>query len=402
MDRESIERALAAVVPKAANIFREIDTARAQGRFADTIPHISELAKPIGDLLSVQPEFSQLDQMMIDFGGVRLPFDPRYFATRFLRFACERGTDGALDWVAKVLGTKEAAALCVRHVYGLKVEKNVWFGDGRVRLIAFEHLPASDHKTAEKAKGISWVDGPYPTEMPASAALVSDVMVRPFFSSSAASAKAESVLLDGLTGLENIASALAVAVGKPVLPGDGWAEYVDRDLEAVRSGRGSMTAREDVRSRFVFDHPFDASSVKAHIEAYIDLPRPAYDIVTIASKRFNQAMRRLSPADKVIDAGVGLEALLGDSEDHGEIIERLSRRAALLIGGDLEQKKGTKNAIKKFYRMRSAAVHTGRLPARKKTDEIISEGLSLGLDIIRKVTALGDLPPWEQWELAGP
>src|SRR5271155_5705930 len=103
MDRASIENALADCLPEATRVLREIDQAWSHGRYAETKPHISELTRPIADLLQAQPEFARTDQMMIDFGGLRMPFAPSHFATRFVRFACERGPGVALDWVAKVL-----------------------------------------------------------------------------------------------------------------------------------------------------------------------------------------------------------------------------------------------------------------------------------------------------------
>src|SRR5579871_3843683 len=75
----------------------------------------------------------------------------------------------------------------------------------------------------------------------------------------------------------------------------------------------------------------------------------------IATARLNLARRRNVIADQAIDGSICLEALLGD--DRFDLTYKLALRAALLVGQGIDDRLKIMETIKRFYRVRSAAVH---------------------------------------------
>jgi Apea-like HEPN len=399
MNREEVEKELTAILPVAAQVIREHAEAKAAGRFPNSNVNFWNLCKGVGVTLSRQPEFS-VSRGYIDFGGAGTPFHPSMFATSFVQFAVERGIDGAFAWVEKIITMKAAQARCIFLVRGVKVEDPVCFAGGKIILMAFDTLPESDHKRAERSKGYVWVDGAFPRDLPASAALMMPLRIDPLFIENIQTSPLQLAIRE----LERIAHALSVVTGHAIIPEQGWAEYLDPDITAAMTGRSWHGGMEEIRPAFLQDHAIDETEAVPFIDAYLALPQDVRNLADVAIKRLNQAMRRQDPTDRALDAAIGLEVLLGDKKDQGEITERLSRRGAILLGGDLAKRRETQQSIRHLYRFRSAVVHTGSaggIPKHSTPEEVTGKGIQVGLAAVRKIVSLQTLPPWEEWELLG-
>jgi len=399
MSREATDKALAAILPVAAEAVAEQADAKAAGRFPDRRFNLWEISKPVGEALARLQEFS-VDRGFVDFGGGGMSFHPSMFAPRFVQIAVERGVEAAFSWVEKVLHTRVAEARCVCLVRGLKVAQAIPFANGKITLVPFDALPESDHKESERGKGYMFPGSAFPRDLPATAALTAPVTVNELFIRDFSASPLRSLILE----LERVANALSMVTGNATLPEKGWAEYVDPDINAIAVGRSHYGGMEEIRPFFLQDHQIDEALASKFIDGYLALPQDVRDLIDVAIKRLNHAMRRQNPMDKALDAAIGLEVLLGDKQDQGEITERLSRRGAILVGGDLAKRHETRQAIRHLYRFRSAVVHTGNVGGISKKanpQEVTAKGIEIGLAAVHEIIALRSMPPWDEWELMG-
>ena len=108
--------------------------------------------------------------------------------------------------------------------------------------------------------------------------------------------------------------------------------------------------------------------------------------------------------DQIIDLAIALESLYLP-ESGGELSYRLRNRGARFLGTDLAERKALAVQLTAFYKARSKAVHTGKIPdthkvggQRVKTIEFIGMTQKLCLRSIRQVLD-GGFPDWETLEL---
>ena len=114
-----------------------------------------------------------------------------------------------------------------------------------------------------------------------------------------------------------------------------------------------------------------------------------------------------SLVDQAIDLGIALEALYVE-ERAPEIGFRLRIRAARHLREDPEERGTVIEQLRRFYDLRSDAVHRGELgPGKKKIrgkgyehSEVIEMARALCREGILKVIYAGGLPDWERMALA--
>ena len=125
----------------------------------------------------------------------------------------------------------------------------------------------------------------------------------------------------------------------------------------------------------------------------------------LAMERLNRAIRRLSPVDAAIDLGIVLEVLFRhDMPDNRELTYQLKLRAARYLGSDYEDRLRIFTLIGHLYGIRSAAIHTGKVPNKTKTrnkptHEVLDEGFALAARTIVRFIFEGD-PDWERVTLS--
>lgn len=125
------------------------------------------------------------------------------------------------------------------------------------------------------------------------------------------------------------------------------------------------------------------------------------DVMRVALDRLGQAIRRPIIVDKAIDLGIALEVMLlhsiGDN-DRGELKYRSSIRGATFLGGDKSKRLKTFKLLKEAYDLRSRAVHSGVLRAKKNgrpPEEILREATEACANIARILILRGSFPDWD-------
>jgi hypothetical protein len=112
--------------------------------------------------------------------------------------------------------------------------------------------------------------------------------------------------------------------------------------------------------------------------------------LAIPMDRLNRARGARDLTDAFIELGIALEALLlSDQQGDRELSYRLVLRGALLESGDLAQRQLTIKLLKNVYRLRSMAVHNGRVPADEKNREILESGREICSKLLENIIDRG-------------
>lgn len=138
-------------------------------------------------------------------------------------------------------------------------------------------------------------------------------------------------------------------------------------------------------------------------KAFLGLNSDRKQLLRIPLQRLALSVRRRTLADKAIELGIALEALLAGDRSHHDPVSHLVRlRGALLHGGTLAEKKRVYRLLRDVYTLRSKAVHVGHIAEREKvngrkqkTEEILAGGATECAFLIRKWMGLTDLPNWD-------
>ena len=139
---------------------------------------------------------------------------------------------------------------------------------------------------------------------------------------------------------------------------------------------------------------------------YDNLANPSSNIaekLQIPIDRWIKSKTSGNSEDKIIDLAIALESLyLSDIPEPTELSFRLRLHAAWYLREKIEDRKDLMKDFSKIYEWRSAVVHNGRLPNKKKNtpfsgqevDEFIERAQNLCRDSIVKILEDGKFPNW--------
>jgi hypothetical protein len=127
-----------------------------------------------------------------------------------------------------------------------------------------------------------------------------------------------------------------------------------------------------------------------------------FDLVTknklrISLERLNNFGSEEPLVDRAIELRICLESIFLNDGNKEQLRFRLALRAALFLGKNLTERKSIFKTIKTSYDITSAAVHSGKLPNKGKTN-ILFEAANLAKSAIIKLIKEG-LLNWENLEL---
>lgn len=118
----------------------------------------------------------------------------------------------------------------------------------------------------------------------------------------------------------------------------------------------------------------------------------------ISIERLNRSLRRHSPVDRAIELGIALESLLTKKKENG-ITHVMGLRSALFLGGTLQERERTRDAVRTAYKLRSSAVHEGKLRDEEAAKGNLEAASLICSQIIRKILNHGKFPDWNKLEL---
>lgn len=198
------------------------------------------------------------------------------------------------------------------------------------------------------------------------------------------------------SGFDDVVSALRLLAPGMVRWHIYWAEPLDRDEPAPYSvlshrsyftmTRGYMDVSVDQCSRL-------GPTVKALARREQSIVDHMWDRLEVALRRFNQLRERREPSDRVIDAWIGLEALVGPRTSDG-LMDLLPPRISKLLetsdGGPAQER------IADLYRLRCKLVHGTRIDddpyfAADEVEELLGCAILAWLDPRRRPKYVGQL-----------
>lgn len=292
-------------------------------------------------------------------------------------------TEGAIELVtdvlerAEALGESDAAAL--RGIY-LEREAAVISEELRADLLfplALVHLeldealligdrmsiePLDEPTQRARATSSYGVDevNPYLVAAATHAIVMHDVVVS---NSDGPTSRQVRMMADppGIADADQVCQVLAILSGKDV----GYAQVVLRPIGWADRWKGDLPPNQNLGTvrRFPFDmidRGWLRPGATISADALSDLPT-GMERLTSASQRGQLAARRLAQSalrevdeDALLDACIGLEALLGDGRD--ELSHRMGLRAATALAPDADPQR-VYTMLKRVYEHRSRIVH---------------------------------------------
>ena len=130
--------------------------------------------------------------------------------------------------------------------------------------------------------------------------------------------------------------------------------------------------------------------------------------IDLAARLFNRSQRSTALEVRAIDIGTMLEVLLMHSGQDGsnkgaEITYKISTRTAWALGKSVEERRMIFDEVRTFYRIRSKAVHIGRVKSQDQREEWskLQRSADLARRMIEQVVASGGFPDWADLVLGG-
>ena len=184
--------------------------------------------------------------------------------------------------------------------------------------------------------------------------------------------------------------------------GASWIDFVEAELQETEEMRRSWMGATYEGQLPMVPVKVDQEAVDL-VQRFLAMSADIAPKCDVAIERLNSARRRHSAGNRAIEAGICLEALLGDNDDKGEITYKLCLRTALLLGSNLKQRKDTSKTVRELYNLRSKTVHGNLMKEGKrgKNDEIASKGLDVCAEVLRKIVDLNRRFEPADWELSG-
>jgi len=357
----------------------------------DPVKHEPTIGSLIESLHS-QDELQIFNGKMLVIAGSATRMEISNLAAWLFRRGKEVGSVQAVSDLIQYIESDKIPFRLTYGLRGLKVKYRCELGSG-ISLLSWLDIPESYHKSTVFNNLISSGGVKWPT-----AALVQEILL-PKVHTSQNEYK--------LTPIDDVATRdaiLCIAVSGPFssevivtwLDPPQWAPTMGIEYSLPHSDDGH--AQDDV---WTSKHCQIATKLFSDFKA---LTEDKKDALRLPMQRLTRAVRRLSKVDSAIDLGIALESLfLNDlSDDRGELTFRLKLRVAKYMEKEITKREEVFRLIGDLYRLRSIAIHTGRVPnalRKRNTPEILNNGYSLVADAIRRFVKSG-IPNWMDVQLS--
>jgi hypothetical protein len=312
-----------------------------------------------------------------------------------MKVANDAGALAALAWFHKVACIKNASLRYVLEIRGLMISNRISFSNG-VHLSPWDEMPDSPNVRAITNAQVPR-PGSHHAHVSSLAAYieVSDVPGRAAHGEPSGSPAADLAT----ETLHRTARALALSGELAPVLGISWIDFIDADLARLDFGRmwhGDPTDASVIGSLA----PEIDSVAIAWVNRFLAADRAVQCACDIPLERLTMGRTRKSGGNKAIDGAICLEALLG-GKSQGDLTHKLATRAAILLGGTLEERRATQRQIRDFYGLRSRIVHGNTSEIKPKDRENVYKGLEICERVLQRVVAMNRIPCPEDWDLMG-
>lgn len=319
----------------------------------------------------------------------------------FQRAESNEEYESAVEWLFRLLSTREARGSFTAAVWGLSIDKETQLTEFS-RIVSFDQLPKSFMKSRiiERARtcydGSAWLSHTY-FDAPRVALLV-DVPAFPYIGTDGACfqkiAQLECETRDVWVTIE------AASVGHPLAIGC-WFEYADQELDLANWQNTVTWILPEIPPRISAFTPASGARIFEDLRAYKSLPDNHRSDLLRSMKRFTLSQCRYEIIDRILDLTLAFEIAVSGKSDQAPPSWKVSVRSAQLIGGALPMRQANRKKINDLYRLRNRATHGANLKGREMTtqQEIVRDCSELYQKLIQSFLALGAVPDWDAIEL---
>jgi hypothetical protein len=309
---------------------------------------------------------------------------------------------GTVETFRSYVEKNSAPMIAVMAVWGAKTTREVRLGPN-IRLLPLTSIPPSWPRW--QALG----HGPIPSSSnqnlsPASSALVTDLDFGPIFywpsERGVFSAAAQQRVTSARHHLDEgrmLLSLLGISTSFKMF----WVHPKD-PLMRAGANAGWLSGRERFDGS---DVEVDAQAAEELASTYFRMDPTRRQALHVPLDRLDKASRGDDFADRAIDLGIALEALLlheVEGENQGELKFRLALRGALLGGNDVTERVEIQKSLGEVYNLRSIAVHKGKFKPTDKNRKTIAGGISLCKRLILKMIEAEGSVNWSTLLFGGP
>ena len=311
---------------------------------------------------------------------------------------------GTVETFRSYVEKNSAPMIAVMAVWGAKTTREVRLGPD-IRLLPLTSIPPSWPRW--QALGHAPIPPPGNqdlTSSPASAALVTDLDFGPIFywpsERGVFSAAAHQRVTSARHHLDEgrmLLSLLGISTRFKMF----WVHPKD-PLMRAGANAGWLSGRERFDGN---DVEVDVDDAEALAAVYFGMDPTRRQALHIPLDQLDRASRGDDLADRSIDLGIALEALLLhelEGQNQGELKFRLALRGAWLGGNDVTERVEIQKILGKVYDLWSIAVHKGRFEPTDKNRKTIASGTSRCRQQILKMIQADGRVDWSTLLLGGP
>lgn len=314
---------------------------------------------------------------------------------------------GAVNWLLKLLQTRQATVLVKAAIWGLRVNQPLALSQ-TAQVVPFAALPDSymkkrleDH--ARRCYDESaWVAPNY-YDLP-DAAYVEEVSHFPFIRPDGASFQRMAELERRVDDLATILQ--ATIVGRPIAVAC-WFEYLDSDLEYSTWENAFAWLLPEVHPRVQRGSLVEESIIQDNVSSFDALSgiKDRRETLLRSMNRFRLSQSRRQPIDRVLDLALAFEIAVSD-QSSGEHIPpswKVSVRTAQIVGGALSERQQNRKSISELYTLRNRATHGGHLRGKSAAnpDLVIETSCAIYVRLMTKLLSIKEGPDWNAVELSG-
>lgn len=380
--------------------------------FGHAIVHLGRMDKEVRDLLVKDKRFlgDAVLQMRNEAGSSNLY--PNMVGVQLLRRVLTTGSpDEAIEWLGRMLTTKDAPGKTIEALWGVTVETVVQLLPD-LKIVPIEQLPDSSQKQLlmnniyprSQALLMTMLD-----YVPPKSALVANRVLKGVIYDPAVAQADDSKEMTRTDELLADVTLVLTLVG-PRVPISAviWFVFDDPDLQQLGPLAGMRRSRGlEILPATPSDYPpLDATEVQELVHKFFALDEDTKQKIRLSLHRLNMAQRRRGLGDRAVELCVALETLLG-GPDNNEVTHKVTIRSALLLGGRATARLENADVVKRTYGFRSTLVHQGKEPTGTKdingvktqVADIVDRAVNICVAVIKVIIRRGKIPDWTTFDL---
>lgn len=391
---------LVAALERAAHAYKEINP---RPTLLGSNPDASVL-DPLSNAIETCDAYKAVAGHVLFSGGSGPVLHSPVLAMHLFSKGAQYGDDisGAVDWLLRLLTTRETTGLFKAAVWGLSLDQKVTLTKSSC-LMPFETLPNSWMKgrISERAKpcydGSVWMTHSY-FDVPTTA-FVEEVQRFPYIRTDNASFLIMNKLVRKAQELSVLIQ--AACLGSPLAVAC-WFEYADRELEFSEWENTFTWLLPEIHPHIKRSIATKANAIQSNYANYHALAGEHQTRLLRSMERYGLSQCRRESIDRVLDLALAFEIAVSEKGDNAPPSWKVSVRSAQLIGGPLADRQINRATVSALYELRNQATHGGTLKSKsadRSVEQLLQENYDLYVLLMKKLLSLRLKPEWKSVEL---